>query len=208
MNQPPDSGAHYRRARFLLSAPRLRDAPPDTGAEIAFAGRSNAGKSSAINTLTGIGSLARTSKTPGRTQQLVFFTLDDEHRLVDLPGYGYARVSEQIKRQWQQTLEQYLRARTSLRGLILVMDIRHPLTEFDCQMLDWCDGAELPVHILLTKADKLKRGAASSSLLQVRAELKRRYPGAQAQVFSATKRIGVEQAHAVLDEWLGYTAQA
>ena len=207
MNQSLDSGVHYRQARFLLSAPRLRDAPPDTGAEIAFAGRSNAGKSSAINALTGIGSLARTSKTPGRTQQLVFFALDDDRRLVDLPGYGYARVSEQVKRQWQQTLEHYLRVRTSLRGLILVMDIRHPLTEFDCQMLDWCDRAELPVHVLLTKADKLKRGAATSSLLNVRAELKRRYPGAQAQTFSATKRTGVEQAHAVLDQWLGYAAQ-
>lgn len=206
MNGHHKTGAHYRRAQFLLSAPSVREAPADQGAEVAFAGRSNAGKSSAINALTGIGSLARTSKTPGRTQHLVFFALNDERRLVDLPGYGYARVSEQVKLQWQRALEHYLRMRASLRGLILVMDIRHPLTEFDRQMLDWCRAAELPVHILLTKADKLKRGAAANTLLAVRAELARRYPGAHAQTFSATKRTGIEQAHRILDAWLGYDA--
>ncbi len=185
----------------------MREAPPDSGAEVAFAGRSNAGKSSAINALTGIGSLARTSKTPGRTQHLVFFTLSDRQRLVDLPGYGYARVPEQVKLQWQRSLEHYLRARTSLHGLILVMDIRHPLTDFDRQMLDWCAAAALPVHILLTKADKLKRGAAANSLLAVRAELNRHYPGAQAQSFSATKRSGIEEAHRVLDTWLGFDSE-
>ena len=208
MNSPSKSGLHYRRARFLLSAPTLREAPADDGAEVAFAGRSNAGKSSAINALTGIGSLARTSKTPGRTQHLVFFGLSDRQRLVDLPGYGYARVSEQVKLQWQRSLEHYLRARESLRGLILVMDIRHPLTEFDRQMLEWCAAASLPVHILLTKADKLKRGAVSNSLLAVQAELRRHYPVAQAQVFSATKRSGIEQAHRVLDAWLGFATES
>lgn len=202
-----ETGRHYRRAQFLLSAPALRNAPPDSGAEVAFAGRSNAGKSSAINALTGIGSLARTSKTPGRTQQLVFFGLDEQRRLVDLPGYGYARVSEQVKRQWQQTLEDYLRQRVSLRGLILVMDIRHPLTDFDRQMLDWCAAAQLPAHVLLTKADKLKRGAMSNTLLKVRAELGRSYPGADAQAFSATRSMGIEQVHGVLDAWLGYDTE-
>lgn len=199
--------AHYRRARFLLSAPSLAQAPPDAGAEVAFAGRSNAGKSSAINALTGIGALARTSKTPGRTQHLVFFALDGTRRLVDLPGYGYARVSEQVKRQWQQTLEDYLHHRRSLQGLVLVMDIRHPLTDYDQQMLQWCAGAGLAVHVLLTKADKLKRNGANQALFHVRRTAGRLCPGATVQTFSALRRAGVEELHRVLDTWLGYASE-
>ena len=195
---------HYQKARFLLSAPSLSHSPVDAGAEVAFAGRSNAGKSSAINTITNIRSLARTSKTPGRTQQLVYFELDENRRLVDLPGYGYAKVAERIKQKWQRHMEEYLRQRTSLHGLILVMDIRHPLTDFDRQMLAWCDYTELPVHVLLTKADKLKRGAATKTVQEVKNELAQLCGHASLQTFSSLKRTGVEEVHAVLDQWLDF----
>ena len=192
----------FQPAQFLLSAPDARRAPPDRGAEVAFAGRSNAGKSSALNAITGRKALARTSKTPGRTQHLVFFTLDDDHRLVDLPGYGYARVPEAVKRQWGQAMERYLSQRQSLKGLILLMDIRHPLTDFDRQMLAYCAHRALPIHVLLTKADKLKRGAASSTLLAVRRELKS-HQNVSLQLFSATKRTGLDEARAQIADWLG-----
>lgn len=192
----------YNRSYFIKSVPSLADAPADDGAEVAFAGRSNAGKSSAINAITGIGKLARTSKTPGRTQHLVFFGVDDNRRLVDLPGYGYARVSEQIKDQWQRNMEDYLRQRQSLRGLVLLMDIRHPLTAYDQQMLDWCARAELAVHILLTKVDKVKRGAAANTLMQVRNALKVMAGQGSVQTFSALKKLGIEEVEAVLDRWL------
>lgn len=195
---------HYNTARFLLSAPSISVSPEDAGAEVAFAGRSNAGKSSAINTITNIKSLARTSKTPGRTQQLVYFELDPDRRLVDLPGYGYAKVAEKIKKQWQHHMEEYLRHRESLKGLLLVMDIRHPLTEFDRQMLAWCDYTELPVHVLLTKADKLKRGATANTVQTVKNELAQLCSHASLQIFSSLKRVGVEEARAVLDHWLGF----
>lgn len=194
---------HYNRTRFLKSAPDLGGAPPDAGREVAFAGRSNAGKSSAINAITGIGSLARTSKTPGRTQHLVFFEIDGQRRLVDLPGYGYARVAEAVKRHWRQAMADYLAQRRSLQGLILVMDVRHPLTDYDQQMLDWCHEVQLDVHVLLTKADKLKRGPASAALLQVRRALTNRGLHATVQLFSAPKRLGLEEAEARLDRWLG-----
>ncbi|MES9906179.1 MAG: ribosome biogenesis GTP-binding protein YihA/YsxC, partial [Sedimenticola sp.] len=188
------------QARFLTSAAKLSQAPEDTGMEIAFAGRSNAGKSSALNTLCGQKNLARTSKTPGRTQLLNFFSLDDDHRLVDLPGYGYAKVAERIKRQWQAELATYLESRRSLRGIVLLMDVRHPLKEFDLQMLEWSSGIDLPTHILLTKADKLKYGAASASLLQLRKALKSfRSDLITAQLFSSLKRQGIDEAHSVLD---------
>jgi GTP-binding protein len=193
----------YHQAKFLTSAARLEQSPPDTGAEVAFAGRSNAGKSSAINALCQQKSLARTSKTPGRTQLLNFFALDEAHRLVDLPGYGYAKVAEKIKLQWQAELAAYLEQRTSLRGVILLADVRHPLKEFDLQMLEWSGNIQLPVHILLTKADKLKRGAAAKSLLQVTKALKEINGSHSAQLFSALKHQGIDQAHAVLDKWLG-----
>ncbi len=193
----------YQQAEFILASPDLRHCPPPDGVEIAFAGRSNAGKSSAINTLTGRKSLARTSKTPGRTREIVFFRLDDRHRLVDLPGYGYAKVPEAMKRQWQQHLSDYLQNRECLAGLILVMDVRHPLTEFDWQMLDWSQHVGLPVHILLTKADKLKRGPANTSLHQVRKLLKEEgFDQVTVQLFSALKKTGVEQGQIQMAKWL------
>lgn len=198
----------YHQARFLTSAAKLEQSPPDTGAEVAFAGRSNAGKSSAINALCQQKSLARTSKTPGRTQLLNFFALDPEHRLVDLPGYGYAKVAEQIKRQWQAELAAYLEQRTSLRGVILLADARHPLKEFDLQMLEWSGQIQLPVHLLLTKADKLKRGAAAKSLQQVKQALKQINGMHSVQLFSALKRQGIDEVHAVLDKWLEVSAPA
>jgi GTP-binding protein len=200
------SADHYRSAHFTLSAAKLSQLPADEGVEIAFAGRSNAGKSSAINRLTGQRSLARTSKTPGRTQLINFFALDEERRLVDLPGYGYAKVAEEIKRRWQQTMEQYLSSRHSLRGLVLLMDVRHPLKEVDQQLLHWCWQVGMPVHVLLTKADKLKRGAAQNTLLQVRRELEAHSPAGltSVQLFSALKGSGLDEAYRVLDGWLGY----
>lgn len=193
----------YRRATFLLGAHQLRQLPPDEGREVAFAGRSNAGKSSALNTITGNRSLARTSKTPGRTQQINFFRLDETRRLVDLPGYGYAKVPEQAKRHWQHILERYLQTRTSLRGLMLVMDVRHPLKEFDRQMLLWCKKVGMPVHVVLTKADKLKRGAAQRALHGVEGHLRElSLQGAGVQLFSSLKGTGVEEAQRRLDEWL------
>ncbi len=194
----------YRQARFLTSAAKLSQTPPDIGDEVAFAGRSNAGKSSAINVLCDQKSLARISKTPGRTQLLNFFALDDERRLVDLPGYGYAKVSVSIKKDWQGSLAQYLEQRQCLRGLILMMDVRHPLKPYDRQMLEWAAHIQLPVHILLTKADKLKRGPASASLLKVRKELKEIGDDFSIQLFSSLKRQGIEEAHEVLDRWFGF----
>ena len=198
---------YYHRARFLKSAARLDQSPADTGVEVAFAGRSNAGKSSALNTLCGQKSLARTSKTPGRTQLLNFFELDEERRLVDLPGYGYAKVAEKIKRQWQGALADYIQHRECLRGLILLMDIRHPLKDFDMQMLEWNIHYGLPTHILLTKADKLKRGAAQSTLLKVRKAFADR-PEISAQLFSSLTRQGVDEAHQVLDSWFDQVTEA
>ena len=197
----------YRRARFQLSAPDPRHLPPDRGREVAFAGRSNSGKSSALNAITGQGSLARTSKTPGRTQAINVFPLDEDGavRLVDLPGYGYARVPESVRAHWRRALPRYLERRRSLRGLMLVMDIRHPLTDFDRQMLAWCEAAGLPSHVLLNKADKLGRGRATTALRAVRDALAD-YPGASVQLFSATKATGIDEAHRQLDEWLGLQA--
>jgi len=193
----------FKKAVFLTSANALSQLPADEGAEVAFAGRSNAGKSSALNVITEQRNLARTSKTPGRTQLINFFELDESHRLVDLPGYGYAKVPEKIKRHWQQVLSDYLATRRSLKGLVLLMDIRHPLKEFDRQMLDWCQHQQMPVHILLTKADKLKRGQAGSALLGVKKELKTSYTLATAQLFSSLNRQGVDEARGKLVEWLG-----
>jgi GTP-binding protein len=192
----------YQRAHFLTAAMRLDQTPADTGREVAFAGRSNAGKSSAINTLCHQKSLARTSKTPGRTQQIIFFELDAERRLVDLPGYGYAKVSEAIKLQWQQHLANYLEYRRSLAGLVIVMDIRHPLTEFDRRMLDWGRRGERSILLLLTKADKLKRGAAQATRLAVEREVANDDGRVAVQLFSALERQGVETVQGLLDRWL------
>lgn len=192
----------YRSAQFLTSAAKLSQCPPDNGCEVAFAGRSNAGKSSAINSLTNNKKLAKTSKTPGRTQLINFFALSDSQRLVDLPGYGFAKVPLAVKREWTKQLENYLQNRQCLRGLILLMDVRHPLQPFDQQMLDWALQAAMPVHILLTKSDKLSRGAAGSALLQVRNSLQSHVDLVSVQLFSALKHDGHKELTAVLDAWL------
>jgi GTP-binding protein len=192
----------FRQTVFLTSVPKAGLAPPDKGAEIAFAGRSNAGKSSALNTITEQRSLARTSKTPGRTQQINFFDLGENHRLVDLPGFGYAKVAQAMKERWQRNLTEYLHIRQSLRGLILLMDCRHPLTDYDQQILMWCADVGLPAHILLTKSDKLKRGPAGNKLLVVRKHLPELHPDASVQLFSALKKTGVDEARQVLSDWL------
>lgn len=186
---------NYQTAQYMISAPTLAQCPPETGAEVAFAGRSNAGKSSSINTLTQNSRLARTSKTPGRTQLINFFSLHKgtDQRLVDLPGYGFAKVPEKVKLEWQRHLSEYLLQRQSLRGIVLVMDIRHPLTEFDQMMLQWADEVNKPVHILLTKSDKLKRGAAKNALQQVRSALQEWQDLVTIQMFSSLKKDGVDQ---------------
>ena len=192
----------YRAARFLTSAAKLAQCPPDEGWEVAFAGRSNAGKSSAINSLTGNRKLAKTSKTPGRTQLINFFELSGCQRLVDLPGYGFAKVPQAVKQEWTRQLENYLQRRQSLRGLILMMDIRHPLQPFDQQMLGWALQAAMPVHILLTKSDKLKKGPAKSTLLKVRGQLAAHGEMVSVQLFSALRHTGTEELVKVLDAWL------
>ena len=204
----PNQGAEkpaiaFNSARFLTSASRRSECPDDEGAEVAFAGRSNAGKSSALNSITLNSKLARTSKTPGRTRLINFFTLSTPNcRLVDLPGYGYAKVSRDMKTDWQQHLDDYLVNRECLRGLTLVMDIRHPLTPFDQMMVDWCAHNGLPLTILLTKADKLKNGPAKQAVLEVRQSLKDHPTLAAVIPFSSTKKTGVEQARLQLSKWL------
>lgn len=192
---------NYQTAKYLLGAAKLAQLPPDEGIEVAFAGRSNAGKSSALNTLTQQKSLARTSKTPGRTQLINVFTLDEDRRLIDLPGYGYAKVPEAMKLQWQEELSRYLQQRQCLRGLVLLMDIRHFLKDSDQDMLAWAAEVGLPVHCLLSKADKLKQGAKSKAVLQCKKAVKELHPTATVQAFSSLKREGLEQLYKVLDEW-------
>ncbi|EAR62495.1 ribosome biogenesis GTP-binding protein YihA/YsxC [Neptuniibacter caesariensis] len=195
---------HYNSARFNKSAAKLHQCPEDIGAEVAFAGRSNAGKSSAINTLTNNGKLARTSKTPGRTQLINFFDLNLEGvRLVDLPGYGYAKVPVEMKVHWQKHLGEYLEKRQCLQGVVLVMDIRHPMKEFDQMMVEWCENSQMPLHVLLTKADKLKKGPAQSTMLKLRKELQAVLGDlVTVQTFSALKKQGVDQLRNRLDHWL------
>jgi GTP-binding protein len=194
----------YNRAEFLQSAAKLNQCPEKVAAEVAFAGRSNAGKSSAINTLTDNKKLARTSKTPGRTQLLNYFTLNDGRCLVDLPGYGYAKVPLAMKKAWDKNLSEYLQRRECLRGLILLMDIRHPMQEFDTMMLNWAVEVEMPVHILLTKSDKLKKGAAKNTLLAVAKHLCDANVDdlVSVQLFSALKKEGVRELVQVLDQLL------
>jgi GTP-binding protein len=196
------STPNFRLAEFLTSARKVSQCPPDQGWEAAFAGRSNAGKSSAINSLTGNKKLARTSKTPGRTQLLNFFSLSSTQRLVDLPGYGFAKVPKAVKLAWIKQLEGYLQRRESLRGLILLMDVRHPMQPFDEQMLGWAISASMPVHILLTKSDKLKKGPAKAAMLGVQAQLKEHEGLVSVQLFSALKHTGREELIAVLNAWL------
>lgn len=192
---------NFNQAQFVTSAATLSACPIDSAAEVAFAGRSNAGKSSAINTITGQTRLARISKTPGRTQLINFFALDPGRYLVDLPGYGFAKVPLAVKNKWQRELERYLREREALVGLILLSDIRHPLKEFDRMMIDWAVQSDLPMHILLTKSDKLKRGAAQNTLLAVRKELAP-LSKLSVQLFSSLKNVGVTEARTKLDDWL------
>jgi GTP-binding protein len=194
------------RARYLLAAHNDRQLPPDGAGEVAFAGRSNAGKSSALNALCRQNALAKVSKTPGRTQQLVYFELPphEGRYLVDLPGYGYAKVPKDLQAHWQAFIERYFETRQSLKGLVVVMDIRHPLKEYDRQMLGYAVRRGLPAHALLTKADKLSRGAASSAVLAVRRELAA-FAGdtVGVQAFSAESKQGVDEARAVVSGWLG-----
>ncbi|WP_257296099.1 ribosome biogenesis GTP-binding protein YihA/YsxC [Endozoicomonas sp. YOMI1] len=194
------SSLNYRQASFYKSAARLSQCPENEGREVAFAGRSNAGKSSALNALTGSNKLARTSKTPGRTQLINFFDVQENVFLVDLPGYGYAKVPEAMKQEWQHHMTDYLERREALVGLVLLMDIRHPMKAFDQMMLNWSVSANLPLHILLTKADKLKQGAAKQALNGLRKDLSR-FPQVSVQLFSSLKKTGVDQLSMKLDEW-------
>ena len=198
----PDNRLDFSKVNFLQSAGRVDQCPPDNADEVAFVGRSNAGKSSAINALTDQPKLARTSKTPGRTQLLNFFQVTEGKYLVDLPGFGFAKVPDKVKAQWEEQLEAYLQKRQSLRGLIMLMDIRHPLREFDNQMLHWCGQAGMPAHILLTKSDKLKSGARSKALLETRRSLEVYGDLVSVQLFSALKNLGCGELKGVLQTWL------
>ncbi len=198
---PAVDNRYYRQASFLISAGKVRQFP-DEGLEVAFAGRSNAGKSSAINTLCDNKGLARTSKTPGRTQLVNYFSLDKERRLVDLPGYGFAKVPVAVKEAWQKLMSQYISRQQTLKGLVVIMDIRHPLNEYDWQMLEWCHHYQLPTHILLTKADKLKRGAQQNSKLKTQKLLKDAGINASVQIFSSLKKTGLDELVTKLNEWL------
>ncbi|MDH3647811.1 MAG: ribosome biogenesis GTP-binding protein YihA/YsxC [Gammaproteobacteria bacterium] len=190
----------FQQAKYTKSAWEPADFVPDIGIEVAVAGRSNAGKSSAINAISGQRQLARVSKTPGRTQLINFFTIDDSHRLVDLPGYGYAKVPQKMQRHWRVLMEAYFSERVSLRGLVIVMDVRRPLTEFDTQMLDWAGSRRCAAHVLLTKADKLSRGKASNTLLGTRRDLQ---DVATVQLFSAQTRQGIDEARGMLAGLMG-----
>lgn len=191
---------HFNQAKFLVSSASVKYLPPDEGKEVAFVGRSNAGKSSALNTLTQQKSLARTSKTPGRTQLINFFDIDGERRLVDLPGYGYAKVPEAQKKKWQLLIDAYLRKRQSLVGLVLLMDIRHPFKPVDLQVIEWTQSCGLSLHILLTKSDKLKYGAAKKTLDEVRGALTSDL--ISVQLFSALNKTGLDDCQKKLNDWL------
>lgn len=200
---------NYNQIKFIKSVAALSQLPPDEGKEIAFAGYSNVGKSSVINAITNTNGLAKASKQPGRTQLINFFMLEEKnhHYLVDLPGYGFAKVPLAIKERWEKTLAEYLRQRLSLNGLVIVMDIRRPLKPFDGCMLDWATASNIPVHIILNKSDKLKNGAAQNMLLHVQKELQNTSGLISVQRFSAMKKTGVEEAHAHLDRMLLTTAR-
>lgn len=202
--KPPLSlAALLLKAEFFRAVHEVADLPPDSGIEVAFAGRSNAGKSSAINTLANRNRLAFTSKTPGRTQQIVFFRLDDERFLVDLPGYGFAGAPRELKKHWRTLLETYLTQRQALAGLVLIMDCRHPLTELDWQMLEWVAPLGLDVHVLLSKCDKLGREARSKALAAAEKELVALYPRASIQLFSSVIGEGVETAQTRIAQMFG-----
>src|SRR5215210_1123322 len=192
----------FEGAQFIASAHDPRELPPDVGAEIAFAGRSNAGKSSAINALTNRRKLAFVSKTPGRTQTINFFDCGGNRRLVDLPGYGYAKVPLQEREHWGMLISAYLQARSSLKGLVVIVDSRHPLTPLDQQLLGWYAPSGRPVLVLLTKADKLARQHAMTALKESQAVLASRFPNATAQLFSAVDGTGLRTAQTTVNAWL------
>lgn len=195
----------YRLAKFTTSVATPSQLPPDVGREVAFVGRSNSGKSSALNTLTEQKGLARTSKTPGRTQLINFFNLTPAQRLVDLPGYGYAKAPASEQERWARLINRYLEKRASLAGLVVLMDIRHPLTSFDLQLLEWAQSQSLPVHILLSKADKLPFGKQKTTLLQVQKILINQ-PNISIQLFSSLKKLGLEELKAHLATWFAASA--
>jgi GTP-binding protein len=187
---------------WVRAAANLESLPPERSGEIAFVGRSNAGKSSSINAIVGRKRLAFVSKTPGKTQSLNFFGWGADHYLVDLPGYGYAAVSAERIEEWGSVVSAYLKTRRSLRGLIAIMDVRHPFKEMDCQLIEWAASLDLPLHLLLTKSDKLSRGDASQVLAQARETLARLLPEASVQLFSAKSGLGLATARAIIARWL------
>jgi len=196
-----DKILHFQNAHFITSAPDIRAMPEDTGIEIAFAGRSNAGKSSSLNTLTKQKRLAHTSKTPGRTQLINVFDISPGYRLIDLPGYGFAKVPLEVKKKWQKALSEYLQKRESLKGLVVLMDIRHPFRDLDNELIQWAVECHLPVLVLLTKADKLKQGPRAKTLNEMR-ERAIHFPGdVQVDVFSSTKNIGLNKLEDKLLSW-------
>ncbi len=192
---------NYSQAHYVISATDLGQLPSDEGGEIAFIGRSNAGKSSALNTITGLKALARVSKTPGRTQAINVFELNNRCRLIDLPGYGYAKVPMPVKERWAQYIDDYLQQRLCLKGLVLIMDIRHPLKELDQHLIEWTASCDLPVHILLTKADKLSRNLQRKTLTEVSRALEEFGDTISIQCFSSLDRLGIDDARNKLDEW-------
>jgi GTP-binding protein len=196
--------SHYQKAFFLLSVADVKQLPPDQGVEVAMVGRSNAGKSSVLNRITHSKNLARVSKTPGRTQMVNMFVLDDTRRIADLPGYGFAKVPLSAKLKWQKLVDTYIRTRESLKGLILVMDIRHPFKDLDLQLLDYCDDRNLPVHILLNKADKISKGAAAKLFPAIDATLANYQNPITYQLFSALKGAGIKELQALLNDWYGW----
>lgn len=195
---------HYQKAYFLLSVADVKQLPPDTGIEVAMVGRSNAGKSSVLNRITQNKSLARVSKTPGRTQMVNLFVIDDQRRIADLPGYGYAKVPLAAKLKWQKTVDAYISDRECLKGLVLVMDIRHPFKELDLTLLEYCDHRGLPVHILFNKSDKLTKNDIANVLREAKTQLASYRNTITFQLFSALKGVGLKELHSVLDKWYEY----
>jgi GTP-binding protein len=195
---------HYQKAYFLLSVANIEQLPPDEGIEVAIVGRSNAGKSSVLNRLTQNKGLARVSKTPGRTQMINLFVLDDTRRLADLPGYGFAKVPMAEKRKWTKTIDAYFSTRECLKGLILVMDIRHPFRDLDLELLEYCSERGLPVHILLNKSDKLSNNEIAQTLRKIKEYLTEYENPVTYQLFSAMKGAGVKELQGLMDEWYGF----
>jgi GTP-binding protein len=199
--------SYYTKAKFFTSAPDIRHLKNDTGIEVAFAGRSNAGKSSALNTLTRQKNLARTSKTPGRTQLINVFELEEDLRLVDLPGYGFAKVPVAMKKKWQASLGEYLQKRKSLKGLVVLMDIRHPFKDLDQDLIHWAVASNIPVLALLTKADKLKSGKRKAQLLMAREAAMAFMGDVTVQTFSSLNKHGLLELERILDSWFGLDKQ-